>query len=373
MVGNRLDASTVYSITFASVDAPNVEFTADWGYTAPFRREVHAGWPLNNQPKLPTLASSTSVKGEAVAKFYQKVSDQLAPAKGLVMIGEISDTRRTICNLLVSGAEMLLRLRRDVRRVWASLRKRLREFRRLTRTERKRRARAAISQALNSLSSKYLAFTFGIEPLIGDIESLYTVLVAERVERIYVNAKAYSSNSSTSSNWAGYCQNTVNVSMEILNESRITSKCRGAIDLVKPQGANPLAGTAAQLGFSLREVIPTMWELTPFSFLVDYFVNVSHLISTAMYADTSFVYANQSTKSEATQTYTTGMVKPVTGSSFKVYGWNISPTVVRMRRFSFVREKVSPANASIQVHIPPLGRKWLNMLALSVGKLTSPS
>jgi hypothetical protein len=54
---------------------------------------------------------------------------------------------------------------------------------------------------------------------------------------------------------------------------------------LRAQAQLPAKGTAGRLvevlGFNMQEFVPTIWELIPFSFVVDYFVNVGEMLSAA--------------------------------------------------------------------------------------------
>jgi hypothetical protein len=43
--------------------------------------------------------------------------------------------------------------------------------------------------------------------------------------------------------------------------------------------------------------------------------------------------------------------------------------VVKLRSFSFHREAITPVMARPHIALPPLGRRWLNMVVLAIQKL----
>lgn len=149
-------------------------------------------------------------------------------------------------------------------------------------------------------------------------------------------------------------------------ETFVKTKCVGGIKHVIPGRPNSLAGTAEALGFSLRQVIPSIWELTKLSFLVDYFVNVGDLLNTAVYGDTNLYYACCSTvlKSEVFIL----VDHPRKGDdrywTYKITDIDASATWVTLPRWSFTREILSPWDAGIRFSIPYSGKKWVNMVAL---------
>lgn len=61
---------------------------------------------------------------------------------------------------------------------------------------------------------------------------------------------------------------------------------RGA---VRPKATGPVWRAMDLFGFNTSEFVPTIWELLPMSFVVDYFVNVGDILS-ATYTDTTGLY-----------------------------------------------------------------------------------
>jgi hypothetical protein len=55
----------------------------------------------------------------------------------------------------------------------------------------------------------------------------------------------------------------------------------------------------ALFGFTPSELVPTAWELLPWSFLVDYFVNVGDVLSSAVTASSNVNFVNKTVIQEA--------------------------------------------------------------------------
>jgi len=365
------DASSPYSITKKSIEAGVVRFSARIRRNSgAYETWTHEDWPLTYQPSLPGMVNADflSIKGAAVAAFYTEAANKVSAFKGMAFVGELRGTRALLASKLIDAMRLYRAMRIDVTKIWSRLRAAIKRYR--------SRKKLLIARAMDSVSRRYLEFTFGISPLIGDIENLSEVLCRVEISRVYLNSvRKMSPDDIVTAGRMGYIQNTLTAEVSTLKFVRLKSKVRGCLDLTKPAISNPLGGTATELGFHLREVIPTLWELKPFSFLIDYFVNVQDLLNTAMYADIKFVYANVSTLHTAVTQITVS--KPIKANdstwSYKVVGLNVPETRVNLRAFYFERAKVSPFLATVRLSIPPLGRKTANMIALFIQAFKNPS
>lgn len=300
----------------------------------------------------------TQVRGAAIAKFYSKVSETITPLKGLVVLGELKETLRLLASLLIDGLKVMMTLRRELRGIWVQLRQEL------NRLKSKSERSAAVKRSLKEASARYLQFTFGIEPLIADIESAVVVLNERGLRREVIRASVKSHSSSDSQAEYLLAYSSFYALVGAKSTTKLVSRVVGVVEFERP-GLGIESIKPSELGISLREVVPALWELTPFSFLVDYFVNISHVLNTAMYADTKLVYAWVSTKSDRSAEVKFSSVRPN-----QAYPWVITRSVLgaplKCGAFHFERKKVDPIDARVRLSIPPMGRKWLNMFALLV-------
>lgn len=358
------DASTAYSVTYKTVKASDVLHYATGNYkSSPYKEDfkcLHLGFPIRTKPEFAGLPVATSVRGDAVTRFYSRVADTMHQFKGMAFLGELQKTVDTIGDLISAGLTL-------IRELWSYLsqfRRRLRSLLRRLRDRRQRRR--AYARALRSVSERYLQFVFGIQPIIQDIEDLYSVYCQEYVEVKHLRSSARGRNVSTISNTMAFCNSMCWGRTETTTTTSVKTVCRGAISIAKPAQPNTLMGQADRLGISLREVVPTLWELTPFSFLVDYFIDVSGLINTVVYADQRFVYAVASTKQESTVvvSLSPGGKADDTHWTYKVVDWNVSPATVELWSLAFSRENIKPSMGSIRFSVPTSAKRIANMIAL---------
>lgn len=123
---------------------------------------------------------------------------------------------------------------------------------------------AGIRQNLRTNGSHVLEYSFGYAPLIGDIKSSIETL-CNGVPPVMITAKA-DQKFSTSVPLGAHEDGFHNRSYEL------SWRLGGKVSI-----SNPNLALANQLG--LINPVSTLWEITPWSFVFDYFVNVSDFIA----------------------------------------------------------------------------------------------
>lgn len=158
------------------------------------------------------------------------------------------------------------------------------------------------------LADTWLEYSFGWSPLLKDIKAgaealarFGTDIRRSRVSAIGVHENVILEISDkTGASSAGF---TTRYSVRDIQLNRVTYKVGLSASMNVP------SGTPDRLielcGFSLQNVVPTVWELLPWSFLVDYFINVNAVLE-AYTTDTAAV-------KWASKTSLTGVVRTVTG------------------------------------------------------------
>lgn len=140
--------------------------------------------------------------------------------------------------------------------------------------------------------SAYLNYEFGISPFMEDIKALYKITSAIEKKIIdlnrlikkgglrtkaYLGSKSYTDpNQTIFSGWSGYSKG-FDYSIQVTSTSKVWGTCRWrlkrqeTIDVAKLTSVN----NAIRICLDLRTPdFSTIWEMIPFSWLVDYFLNV---------------------------------------------------------------------------------------------------
>jgi hypothetical protein len=221
------------------------DFSAYWSHFVPYNEE----------------ASS-----KAISKLYRKIQNAHHQFQGGVFVGEFRKTA-----VMIAGAAT--RLKRGVLDY-------------LVKGIALKKKRGDPKKPLNDL---YLETVFGWQPLIGDVTDGAKAIGRLLHENVPVRFRAQGEANTETYSDLGI--NPFNAGGTFRSERSVSSKSimtyygafKGTVD-------DNGIGSAAQhvvsmAGFDLRSFIPTVWELIPYSFLIDYFVNVGELLE-AMCTDT---------------------------------------------------------------------------------------
>ena len=222
-----------------------------------------------------------------------------------------------------------------------------------------------------NLSSTWLEYAFGLVPLIHDIQDAtkaYNRLVEEPtfipvsaagVHDVNVPGPVNTAYNVLISGFSDlYCP-------KIFYDRRSTDKAivkfRG---YVRRDSRATLAGKAALFGFTPEQIIPTAWELLPWSFLVDYFTNIGDICETAVVNQGSIAWTNVSEIVIQTSEYYVRVADATlqTGSERTVGGEPSTARIQRRRVNRYVPTSLSLPNLTFEV--PGRPAQWANMTAL---------
>lgn len=210
----------------------------------------------------------------AISSLYKKINNAHHQFQGGVFVGEIQKTLK----MIVGGATRLKKGALGFLTYWRGKKP----------TGNRKKDRALSKQ----IADHWLETVFGWQPLIMDIQDAAVALARLKHQVPLVRFRAL-----------GSCEEQTSLAKVSLGQ---VSCCKWFLttlrqteaqviyyggfraELGAPDTQDPLDRLIKLGGFDLRSLIPTLWELTPWSFLVDYFVNVGEVLE-AMTADTSVV------------------------------------------------------------------------------------
>lgn len=289
---DHVDATNPYSRTIWPAKSSSIPRVVNWKWQWKelFTRNLRDSFNVG-RPGFSTLASLSFVYGisqteavgrsESVARlaFLSKIRDLRGDFQALPFLGELKETLQMVRHPI-----------RGITRINRSAEAR---FRSLWRLYRSKPARLE-----ERLENAYLQWTYGVSPLINDIQglvsnikSLFDEPSVSRVQvtipvpdsRIYGASGLHSFEGGTQQ--IGYhheitCSGSVRIAGALKNELQPAS-------VERFNALNSL---------ELRDIVPAAWELTPYSFLVDYFVNIGDVLGGFFTDTSSLIYAVQSTR-----------------------------------------------------------------------------
>jgi hypothetical protein len=296
-------------------------------------------------PAVPSHIQSR-VENRAISKFISNSDSIRSAALTGEDLGEISQTLRAITNPLGSLRQLTLGY-----------------FSKLTKA--KRLARGSKIGLRTALSDSYLEYRFGWRPLASDIAGAYEHLIGL--------TDRYDTQRCRGSAEEGYyflqLPDAISVANPLVVRYLVNSTAKYAVTYlggirtgVDERGR---MGSLQAFGLDLPHLIPTAWNLIPYSFVVDYFVNIGDIISAASWAYSNCVWLQRTVRYTMTSKAGGFKVDPInpnvaTGSTSCLGGNSV------IERTTFLRQRHAPSTLvpTLQFNLPVSSRPWKNIAAL---------
>jgi hypothetical protein len=304
--------------------------------------------PFLGRPAFPPTLTTDVANNQALSSFYQHLATTQSKFKGFVFSGELRES----LGMILSPAKGL---RHGVDKYLNSLKK--------------RGPRMKSADVLRMIRETWLEYSFGWRPFISDIDSAIDAFYKSKaVQPIFEMVKG-----SGSEEWANTRINHVyglnlGATWWLKYDLRETEATYIRYYGIYRHSGNGNANSHSY-GFAPWEFVPSIYELIPYSFLVDYFTNIGNIVSSWSYRFMGMDWTARGTKSVFTQE--TVNLKPYN------VPWSEDP-VRHIYTFTgdvgsaYVRKKVISRDPSVELGIPNLEFKlpgftsqWVNILALA--------
>lgn len=314
---------------------------------------------------LNSIPSDTSLANEALRKMKNFIAQDSNQFQGLVNIAELSEMR----GLIVSAADIALgavSALRDLRH---------------GRLPRAIRTSGGRSRTLWGYASDiWLTYSFGVKPLVGSINDLSTS-ISNYHDRVNGKGSIARYSGSSTKSWVttggtgsfGPCPGLSPAAYRERLEHKLQYKyyCGYKMFIASANGY----GVVDHYGLGLKQLPVVGWELLPFSWIADYFVNVGEYLEdnfTSPSGSTLFCGLNKKYTCSASVGIDYAPVpKPVAPYYFREQSFDIEPG--QARGFSFERSILSNLpHLSLQVKsVDRVGKNAVNKLLNMVSVLLS--
>jgi len=320
------------------------------------------GWTYRN-PGNPDYIVSQEVSGNALLQIgsFDQFNDAYIAAEndakvkaanslrkgsvqGLSFLGELRETIQMI-KRPASAARALIeghsRLGRKLQQAYAS-------------ADPRRRPHLA-RDAADALAGSWLEVQFGWKPLVNDISDIVNQYnqrlnhppILRFSGRGSSNAKFPRTVTASYGNFDHFMTYDVEYGVRYKGAARL--KCEGG-------------GIAFGLGFTMPDIIPSLWELMPWSFAIDYFSNIGDILNTnATLSQVEIIYSTRTVRQRVVGASALDTHSPLdsftsaTGSGCYM-GWEL---------FKLKRDGTPPSAPRFRLESPlPSSNKWLNLGAL---------
>jgi hypothetical protein len=224
-------------------------------------------------------------------------------------------------------------------------------------------------EALKHAADTYLEWTYGMVPLFNDIKAGYKVLQEYRPPFRYIKGGIATNpitNEIVSENrTAGSGVLRYNTSLREVETYSIFYSC-----VARLYGGNVPGGSSLidDAGFTVDSFIPSLYNLLPWSFLLDYFSNLNQVITGFSYYDSFPNTYCETTINEHKLIYWAGNARPQS-STFDSAGTisQASTITVTSRNFSRVTHNGGLPFPRLHFRMPGI-RQGLNIAALAVSR-----
>jgi hypothetical protein len=234
----------------------------------------------------------------------------------------------------------------------------------------KRRVRRGMSHSTRKriIQDSWLEYSYGVRPLVSDVEDACRLATADPYAVFLPLTGRGKQDVYDDRSKRAYTYGHTKVWCTDIIRGSVSVKYKGAI-----QAQNQPPSFPEQLGLSWSNVLPTVWELIPYSFLVDYFTNVGKVIEGVSTGFIRLAWGAKMTVKEYTYFVENVYLDKAVLDSFIVavggrsYGYATGGGQVGSRT-TFIREGVGGVSVGIGdlgFKLPGSGTKWLNIGALA--------
>jgi hypothetical protein len=319
-----------------------------------YQRYIDSEWSLDLQlPVISVDSVDTKALNDAQTKWNAKIYDVMTSFQGGVFLVELRQTLEMLHHpgkgLRVGLSHFLLSLKKGRRGLTQA-------------------------QVLRYLSESWLEFVFGVMPLLNDIKdaSSYLKTHEEKLKRELVRVRSNSGDlwgaTARTHNVQGPPYNAM--AWDVISKRGASASYSGAI---KSEAFSAVTKVLDQTGFSPRSWLPTLYEVIPWSFVIDYFSNIGVIIESWTNQSLSLAWGSVTTKQFAVRTANSVVFDETPGSAATVWSISHSPGFYNSQRTKVNRSVVNSIPVpDIQYRIPGFDLKWLNLAALAItrSKLT---
>lgn len=302
-------------------------------------------------------SDSATVLNVARARLASEIQGASRAIEGGVSLGELGETLRMI--------------RRPFKTMYDDIPVYHAELNRRTRKNKNR------AQLRKIIADTWLERAFGWVPLMNDIKAGCEAL--ERMKhgpldiRDRVRASAHSDvqtgHSLLVTNGKPYANSPL-YRVRRISSTRVEYKLVAG---VKIRDANRAQMARRLLGFRLQDFAPTLWELLPWSFLIDYFSNLGDVINSHSVNWSTVYFGVETRRLIGTVEFFWEVNDPQTkadwsGSNYRNLNYSASPSYRRVQNKSVNRVSKTPGASiapDLMFEIPGCSMKWLNIAALA--------
>lgn len=292
----------------------------------------------------PPNVDFTSAENKARMYFSKNIERTQTLFNGGVALGELRETLRMIKNpakLLRSGIDYYLR---DVKQIPKKL------------------GRGGISKRLSRV---WLEHSFGWLPLLNDLDDARNYL-DRRFDQLVQELLPVRGKFQDQIQSGSVFNTGLGLSQVAAHLIQIDSAIVVYAGAVSSRAASPKLINASSMGLSPRNFVPTIWELLPWSFVIDYFTNIGDVLTGWSNQNVALAWGRH-TRIGLREWRPGGVYWTNTlPAQYKVYIRSLSSGSLQATARTVTRSPITSAPVpGFQFELPGFGTKWLNLAALA--------
>jgi hypothetical protein len=302
---------------------------------------------------LPTASQVTSVRNRAIAKFLDAADAARSSIEAGQDLGEYHQTVRGVTAPLSSLRNHVLGYFKDVKKL---------SF--------KYKQAIALEKAI---ADTYLEWHFGWRPLAEDIalgvegirNNSYPVIIP-----IHGGAKLdYLGSDVDTGHPISLPGGSIQSTGHTVSTHSTTVRYKGAVRT--SCGSDGSVRKAQVLQLDLPHFVPTLWDLIPYSFIVDYFVNIGDIVRAFSFRTQDIIWTCLTNRVVHTDMYKFGCSEIQPGT-VQVNSFLRADSSAKVTVTSFDRSPVPPSSLvpELQFHLPLKSTPWVNMAAIMTSRIS---
>ncbi len=215
-------------------------------------------------------------------KLYSNIYEAQAGSQSGVLLGELRSTLKTIRNPISAVTKAAAKYRNRVRAA--------------KRRHEKAPSSYTSKELLDYATQQWLEFTYAISPLINDVEN-HIDHISDLLNKVDKKVVTASQETTSYSKWTvhqfvGYpFRGVYKTRTKTVTSAKGNAQIRVDLDATPP---------IKSFGFRGNDIIPTIYQLIPYSFVLDYFTNVGNVINSIFVETSAITYAWVTTKQTST-------------------------------------------------------------------------
>lgn len=293
-------------------------------------------------PSLPPTTQLDLARNMAQTRFYKQLDEVMTAFQGGTFLGELRETLHMIRNPA------------------KALRGRFGDYLDAL----KKGRRGSKKQKQKFLADTWLEYSFGWSPFLNDLEEAKTLLERRQEQLVQELIPVLGLGKAQSTSFSSQVKTDGVLNMRSLNMT-VTESIVVYAGAVNSKASGTTLLDSAAIGLSPRSFVPTLWELAPWSFAIDYFTNVGDVISAWSNQNVGLSWGRHTEIRSALIKPTAQYANP-DPALVRVFSHSYVPASGYASRRTFSRQPVTTVPVPrLAFELPGFGTKWLNIAALA--------